>query len=135
MNFNPKYGAYQQYSVSPVASVIPLPDDLGYEDASTLPLAIFTAAIGLFVKLGLNALPDTPSETPTGLFERHGMPLSTRWILILDCSHQRSRHCLRRIVVRWRLCYPTSQACGLLRSHRSRFFSRLREIAGRQRRH
>jgi len=60
-----KYGAYQLYSVSPAATVIPIPDDLGYEAASTLPLAIFTAAIGLSVKLGLKGIPDTPADKDT----------------------------------------------------------------------
>lgn len=52
--------------MSPAASVIPLPADLGYEDASTLPLAIFTAAIGLFIKLGLAELPDLPNKATLG---------------------------------------------------------------------
>ena len=53
------------FSVAPAASVIPLPDDLSYEEASTLPLAIFTAAIGLFSTLGLKNIPDTPTDRST----------------------------------------------------------------------
>ncbi|THH02382.1 hypothetical protein EW145_g6757 [Phellinidium pouzarii] len=47
------YGGYAQYSVAPVATTIPLPDSTSFEAGSTLPLAVFTAAIGLFVNLGL----------------------------------------------------------------------------------
>ena len=35
------------FSVAPAASVIPLADDLDFEEAATLPLALLTAAIGL----------------------------------------------------------------------------------------
>ena len=67
-----QYGAYQYFSVSPAATVIPLPDDLSFEDASTLPLAIFTAAIGLFVKLGYKPIPDVPSNIDgTGMINVH----------------------------------------------------------------
>ena len=57
-----KYGAYAQYSVSPVATTFPIPEQVTFEGASTLPLAIMTAALGLFVRLGLPE-PPPPSST------------------------------------------------------------------------
>ncbi|KAJ3333396.1 hypothetical protein HDU93_008573 [Gonapodya sp. JEL0774] len=53
------YGAYQTHSLSPSWTVFPLGSHTSFEDAATLPLAVMTAAIGLFVKLGLHEpLPD-----------------------------------------------------------------------------
>ncbi|KAL1748204.1 chaperonin 10-like protein [Schizophyllum fasciatum] len=54
-----KYGAYQQYSVGTVTTTFPVPDSTPFEEAATLPLALATAFIGLFVRLGIPA-PDTP---------------------------------------------------------------------------
>lgn len=48
-----QYGAYQTHSVCPAWTTFPLGPKTTFEDASTLPLAVMTAAIGLFVKLGL----------------------------------------------------------------------------------
>lgn len=50
------------FSVAPAVSVIPLPDDLDFEEAATLPLALLTAAIGVFIQLGLKQLPDNPPD-------------------------------------------------------------------------
>ncbi|KAL1723113.1 chaperonin 10-like protein [Schizophyllum commune] len=54
-----KYGAYQQYTVAPAHVTFPIPNTTSYEEAATLPLAVMTAAIGLFVRLAIPA-PDTP---------------------------------------------------------------------------
>ncbi|KAI5895254.1 GroES-like protein [Schizophyllum commune H4-8] len=54
-----KYGAYQQYTVSPAHVTFPIPDNISFEEAATLPLAVMTAAIGLFVSLAVPA-PGTP---------------------------------------------------------------------------
>ena len=54
-----KYGAYQQYTVAPASVTFPIPDNTTFEEAATLPLASMTAAIGLFVRLGIPA-PETP---------------------------------------------------------------------------
>jgi NADPH:quinone reductase-like Zn-dependent oxidoreductase len=48
-----QYGAYQTHSICPAWTTFPLAENTSYEDAATLPLAVMTAAIGLFVKLGL----------------------------------------------------------------------------------
>ncbi|TDL15540.1 GroES-like protein [Rickenella mellea] len=48
-----KYGAYQEYTVAPSGTTFPLGPNTSFEDASTLPAAVMTAAIGLFVSLGL----------------------------------------------------------------------------------
>ncbi|EXJ81282.1 hypothetical protein A1O3_07572 [Capronia epimyces CBS 606.96] len=51
----PEQGAFQNFTVVPAIAVSPIPDKLSYEEASVLPLAISTAADGLFHKdkLGL----------------------------------------------------------------------------------
>ncbi|KAL1748203.1 chaperonin 10-like protein [Schizophyllum fasciatum] len=54
-----QYGAYQQYSVAPASTTFPIANVTSFEEAATLPLAVMTAAIGLFVRLGIPA-PDTP---------------------------------------------------------------------------
>ena len=48
----PAYGAYQSHSLSPANTVFPLGPNTRFEDAATLPLAVMTAAIGLFVRIG-----------------------------------------------------------------------------------
>lgn len=48
-----KYGAYQTYSVAPAWTTAKLAEHISFEDGSTLPLAITTAFVGLFDKLGL----------------------------------------------------------------------------------
>lgn len=53
-----KYGAYAEYTISPVNTVFHLGPKTSFEDASTLPLAYMTAAIGLFKRLEL-PLPDS----------------------------------------------------------------------------
>ncbi|KAI5122327.1 hypothetical protein M0805_002494 [Coniferiporia weirii] len=60
-----KYGAYAQFSVAPVATTFPVPGSTSFEEAATLPLAVMTAAIGLFVVLGL---PEPPAPGSASLF-------------------------------------------------------------------
>jgi len=63
-------GAYQEYSLAPSNTTFPLGPKTEFTDAATLPLAAMTAAICLFVKLGLNqpAQPDpSKSEDPNAL--------------------------------------------------------------------
>ena len=50
-------GAYMQYSIAPASTTFPIPDSTTFEDAATLPLAVMTAAIGLFKRL---ELPEAP---------------------------------------------------------------------------
>ncbi|KAI5122715.1 hypothetical protein M0805_009768 [Coniferiporia weirii] len=63
-----RYGGYAQYSLAPASTTIPIPNSTSFEEASTLPLAIFTAAIGLFVNLSLREppAPGTPIEANAG---------------------------------------------------------------------
>ena len=63
----PADGAFQAYTVLPahVASIIP--NTLSYEKASVLPLALSTAACGLFQKEDLALqFPSSPSKSSTG---------------------------------------------------------------------
>ena len=48
-----KYGAYQPYTVAPARTTAKLADNVPLEEGATLPLAITTAFVGLFDKLGL----------------------------------------------------------------------------------
>ncbi|TRM65469.1 chaperonin 10-like protein [Schizophyllum amplum] len=54
-----KYGAYQEYTVAPASTTFPIPNSVPFEEAASLPLAVMTAALGLFLHLGI-AAPDTP---------------------------------------------------------------------------
>ncbi|KAH8110042.1 chaperonin 10-like protein, partial [Phellopilus nigrolimitatus] len=64
-----KYGAYAQYSVAPASTTFPLPESTTYEEASTLPLAVMTAAIGLFKRLAIPE-PSFPAITSSAHAER-----------------------------------------------------------------
>jgi len=44
----PRHGAYQEYSIGIALRTFHIPADLSHEDASTIPLAGFTAASGIF---------------------------------------------------------------------------------------
>ncbi|ETS63371.1 hypothetical protein PaG_01652 [Moesziomyces aphidis] len=48
-----KYGAYQPYTVAPAWTTAKLADNVFLEDGATLPLAVTTAFVGLYDKLGL----------------------------------------------------------------------------------
>lgn len=63
---DPKHGGFQLYTVCKDIIVSPIPDSLSFEQAVVLPLAISTAATGLFKKDRL-ALPyPTNASKPTG---------------------------------------------------------------------
>jgi NADPH:quinone reductase-like Zn-dependent oxidoreductase len=47
------YGGFAEYVKVPGANVVPIPDDLSYEDASTLPICYVTAWYGLFERGGV----------------------------------------------------------------------------------
>ncbi|KAL5522797.1 hypothetical protein ACEPAG_8815 [Sanghuangporus baumii] len=59
-----KSGAYAQYTVAPAATTFPIPDSTSFEEAATLPLAVGTAFIGLFKRLGI---PEQPSGEQKGI--------------------------------------------------------------------
>lgn len=69
-----KFGAYQEHSIAPASCTFPIADKTTFEDAATLPLAMMTAAIGLFVQLGLTPPQPAPSTTknPEGTVVIHG---------------------------------------------------------------
>ncbi|KAL9109970.1 MAG: hypothetical protein Q9227_005493 [Pyrenula ochraceoflavens] len=46
-------GSYAEYAISPAHTVFHIPDKTSFEEAATIPLAAMTAAIGLFVRMGL----------------------------------------------------------------------------------
>lgn len=47
------YGGFAEYVKVPGANVVPIPDDVSYDDASTLPICYVTAWYGLFERGGL----------------------------------------------------------------------------------
>ena len=63
----PRHGGFQKYTVVPSFGCSQIPDDISYEDACVLPLAISTASLGLFHKdqLGLR-LPGPERKEPQG---------------------------------------------------------------------
>ncbi|KAL5498917.1 hypothetical protein ACEPAH_1435 [Sanghuangporus vaninii] len=61
---NNKYGAYAQYTVAPATTTFPIPESTSFEEAATLPLAVGTAFIGLFKRLGI---PEKPSGEQKGI--------------------------------------------------------------------
>ncbi|KAK7893908.1 hypothetical protein LTR67_006609 [Exophiala xenobiotica] len=46
-------GSYAEYAISPEHTTFHIPSALNFEEAATIPLAAMTAAVGLFVRLGL----------------------------------------------------------------------------------
>jgi NADPH:quinone reductase-like Zn-dependent oxidoreductase len=49
------HGTYAEYAICPEHTVFTIPPDVTYEEATTIPLAAFTAAVGLYRNLGLPA--------------------------------------------------------------------------------
>ncbi|KIX95905.1 uncharacterized protein Z520_08160 [Fonsecaea multimorphosa CBS 102226] len=65
----PRHGGFQEYTVVPTVGCCVIPDGMQYEEACVLPLAISTAAIGLFHegRLGLRTPQDaTETDYPEG---------------------------------------------------------------------
>ncbi|OCT46726.1 Zinc-binding alcohol dehydrogenase domain-containing protein cipB [Cladophialophora carrionii] len=63
-----KHGGFQEYTVVPTVGCAAIPKDMKYEDACVLPLAISTAALGLFHRehLGLRLPRAEQRESPQG---------------------------------------------------------------------
>jgi NADPH:quinone reductase-like Zn-dependent oxidoreductase len=59
-------GGFQLYTVLLERMAAPIPDTLGYEDAAVLPLAISTAACGLFQADQLGLAPPSAKPEPAG---------------------------------------------------------------------
>ncbi|BGP12135.1 hypothetical protein JCM10213_004700 [Rhodosporidiobolus nylandii] len=59
----PKHSAFQNYAVIHAAAVTPLPSSISFEDATVLPLALSTAAAGLYQSTHL-ALPLPKADAP-----------------------------------------------------------------------
>ena len=47
------HGAFAEYTIAWAHTTFPIPKDISYEEAATLPLAAMTAAIGMYLVLGL----------------------------------------------------------------------------------
>ncbi|BGP12129.1 hypothetical protein JCM10213v2_000040 [Rhodosporidiobolus nylandii] len=58
-----KHSAFQNYAVLHAVAISPIPDGLSFEEATVLPLAVSTAAAGLYQKSFL-ALPLPKSDAP-----------------------------------------------------------------------
>lgn len=48
-------GTYAEYAICPEQTVFRIPDHMSDEEAATIPLTIFTAAVGLYRNLGIPA--------------------------------------------------------------------------------
>jgi NADPH:quinone reductase-like Zn-dependent oxidoreductase len=62
----PKDGGYQLYTVVPEILVCSIPDDLSFQRAVVLPLAISAAAAGLYLKTHFGLPHPTLAPTKTG---------------------------------------------------------------------
>lgn len=62
----PKYGGFQLYTVAYEITTSPIPDSISYEQAVVLPLAISTAAAGLYQKGYLEVPYPTLNPKPVG---------------------------------------------------------------------
>ena len=47
------HGSFAEYAVAPAITTFHIPPKITFEEAATIPLAAMTAAVGLFVRLGL----------------------------------------------------------------------------------
>jgi NADPH:quinone reductase-like Zn-dependent oxidoreductase len=63
---NAREGAFQEYTVILDRMAAPIPDTMAYENAAVLPLALSTAACGLFQKDQLALQYPSATATPTG---------------------------------------------------------------------
>jgi NADPH:quinone reductase-like Zn-dependent oxidoreductase len=59
-------GTYAEYTVCPQQSVFHIPESTSYEEAATIPLALYTAAVGLYRNLQL-PLPTERSDEKVGV--------------------------------------------------------------------
>ena len=59
-------GSYAEYALSPAHTTFHLPKHTSFEEAAAIPLAAMTAAVGLYVRLGLPQ-PFTPPSKPIPL--------------------------------------------------------------------
>lgn len=55
-------GTYAEYAICPEQTAFRIPDTMSDEEAATIPLAIFTAAVGLYRNLGMPAPWDRSDE-------------------------------------------------------------------------
>jgi len=62
----PEHGAFQNFVVVPVTGVCPIPDNMSFEEACVLPLAISTAAMGMFLKDNLGLAKPSHEVDETG---------------------------------------------------------------------
>lgn len=60
------HGTYAEYAICPAQTVFHVPDSVTYEEAATIPLAAFTAAVGLYRNLQLPAPWDRSDEHTAG---------------------------------------------------------------------
>lgn len=68
-------GAYAEYAICPAQTVFHIPDKMSFEEAATFPLAIFTAAVGLFSNLQIPAPWDRSDEKAADRSQPHKQPL------------------------------------------------------------
>ncbi|ORY70241.1 chaperonin 10-like protein [Pseudomassariella vexata] len=59
-------GSYAEYAVAPAHTTFHIPKETSFEAAAAIPLAYMTAALGLFIQLGLPE-PWRPATSPTPL--------------------------------------------------------------------
>jgi len=60
------FGTFQQYGLCPAELVSKIPDAISFDEASTVPLCLATALVGLYNPMGQNGIDLTPFWTPEG---------------------------------------------------------------------
>ena len=60
---DPQNGAFQQYSIVKQCAVAKIPDSMSFEEGSILPMSVATAAVGMFLSMGI---PRPPAKQQGG---------------------------------------------------------------------
>ncbi|OAP58987.1 hypothetical protein AYL99_06284 [Fonsecaea erecta] len=78
------HGSFAEYAVAPAHTTLHLPDHVTFEEAATIPLAAFTAAVGLYHCLQLTP-PWERAATPTPLIVYGASSAVGAFVLKLAC--------------------------------------------------
>ena len=60
---DPQNGAFQQYSLVKECALAKIPDSMSFEEGSILPMSVATAAVGIFLSMGI---PRPPAKQQGG---------------------------------------------------------------------
>ncbi|KIW74761.1 hypothetical protein Z517_11531 [Fonsecaea pedrosoi CBS 271.37] len=78
------HGSFAEYAIAPAHTALHLPDHVSFEEAATIPLAAFTAAVGLYHCLQLTP-PWEPATVPNPLIVYGASSAVGAFVLKLAC--------------------------------------------------